>query len=98
MGLAFYVLDCETTGLVARNYYHEIDELGIVRATDRMQLCRNVRCLYPEHANADSLRITNKTYADLEQGLSREEVVAQAEKFFNEDGLTPAHRCIVGHN
>jgi DNA polymerase III epsilon subunit-like protein len=25
-------------------------------------------------------------------------VVEQFEKFLNEDGLTPAHRCIVGHN
>ena len=36
--------------------------------------------------------------ADLERGYDREVVVAECEKFFAEDGLTPAHRCIVAHN
>jgi DNA polymerase III epsilon subunit-like protein len=95
-GLHYYVIDTETTGLKAG--YQEITEVGIIRCTDRMQLWRQVRCLYPERANIDALAVTKKTLADLEKGRSREDVVAECEKFFNEDGLTPAHRCIVAHN
>jgi DNA polymerase III epsilon subunit-like protein len=44
------------------------------------------------------LRITNKTLADLGQGYTKEQVVEECDKFFNEDGLTPVHRCIIAHN
>jgi DNA polymerase III epsilon subunit-like protein len=95
-GLQYYVIDTETNGLKAN--YHEMVEIGIIRATDRVQLWRNIKCQSPERSNFDALAITKKTLADLERGYSREEVVAECEKFFAEDGLTPAHRCIVGHN
>lgn len=95
-GLQFYVIDTETTGLKAN--YHELTEIGIIRYTDRKLLWRNIRCRYPERANFDALAITNKTLLDLQQGYEAEEVVSQCEKFFNEDGLTPAHRCIICHN
>lgn len=36
--------------------------------------------------------------ADLERGMDNFAVVEECEKFFAEDGLTPAHRCIVAHN
>lgn len=96
MGLAYYIIDLETTGL--SSITHEVSEISIIRATDRMQLFRNVKCERPETASFDALRITNKTLADLEKGTNKEQVVEECEKFFAEDGLTPAHRCIVGHN
>lgn len=95
-GLLFYVLDTETTGLKAG--HHEMTEIGIIRATDRVQLWRQIKCDYPERANFDALAITKKTLADLERGLDREAVVAECERFFGEDGATPSHRCIVAHN
>lgn len=95
-GIQYYVIDTETTGLKAG--YHECTEIGIIRCTDRVQLWRQIKCEYPERANFDALKITKKTMADLERGHERTAVVEECEKFFNEDGLTPAHRCIVGHN
>jgi DNA polymerase III epsilon subunit-like protein len=94
--LAYYIIDTETNGL--KSGYHTMTEIGIIRATDRVQLWRNIKCETPERSSFDALAITKKTLADLERGYSREEVVAECEKFFAEDGLTPAHRCIVGHN
>ncbi len=95
-GLQYYVIDTETTGL--KSGYHEITEIGIIRCTDRVQLWRQIKCTYPERANFDALAITKKTMSDLERGYDREAVIAECEKFFAEDGLTPAHRCIVAHN
>ena len=95
-GLHYYIIDTETTGL--KQGYHEMTEIGIIRYTDRVQLWRQIKCVYPERANFDALAITKKTMADLERGYDRDAVVAECEKFFNEDGLTPAHRCIVAHN
>lgn len=95
-GIQYYIIDTETTGLKAD--YHEMTEIGIIRCTDRVQLWRQIKCNYPERANFDALAITKKTMADLERGFDSEAVVAECEKFFEEDGLTPAHRCIVAHN
>lgn len=95
-GLQYYVIDTETTGL--KSGYHEMTEVGIIRCTDRVQLWRQIRCVYPERANFDALAITKKTMADLERGFEKEHVVEECEKFFAEDGLTAAHRCIVAHN
>lgn len=95
-GLQYYVIDTETTGL--KSGYHEVTEIGIIRVTDRVQLWRQIKCIYPERANFDALAITKKTMADLERGYDRDAVVAECEKFFAEDGLTPAHRCIIAHN
>jgi DNA polymerase III epsilon subunit-like protein len=95
-GIKYYVIDTETTGLKAN--YHEITEIGIIRCDDRVQLWRQVKCAYPERANFDALAITKKTMADLEKGHDAATVVNECERFFAEDGLTPAHRCIVAHN
>ncbi len=95
-GINFYIIDTETTGL--KSNYHEITEVGIIRYTDRVQLWRKVKCLYPERASIDALAITKKTMADLESGHEPSKVIEECEKFFSEDGLTPAHRCIVAHN
>jgi DNA polymerase III epsilon subunit-like protein len=96
MSLFYYVIDTETTGLKAG--YNEMTEIGIIRYTDRMQLWRQIRCEYPERANFDALAITKKTMADLEKGHSKEQVVEECTKFFEEDGGNPTHRCIVAHN
>jgi DNA polymerase III epsilon subunit-like protein len=95
-GLQYYIIDTETTGLKA--HYHECTEIGIIRCTDRMQVWRQIRCEYPERANFDALAITKKSMSDLENGYDKMDIVAEANKFFAEDGLTPAHRCIVAHN
>jgi len=94
--LQYYVIDTETTGL--KSGYHEMTEIGIIRCTDRVQLWRQIKAEYPERANFDALAITKKTLADLEKGHTKGEVVEECEKFFNEDGLTSAHRIIIAHN
>lgn len=96
MSLQYYIIDTETTGLKAN--YNEMTEIGIIRCTDRVQLWKQIKCEFPERANFDALAITKKTMADLSRGMDKEAVVEECEKFFNEDGLTPAHRCIVAHN
>lgn len=95
-GLKFYTVDVESTGLSSS--YHEMTEISIVRHSDRVQLTQFIKCDYPERANIDALMITKKTLADLDKGDSKENVVNKINKFLNEDGLTPAHRCFVAHN
>lgn len=94
--IVYYVLDLESTGLSAKD--HEVNEISIIRVKDKVQLTKQVRCEYPERASFDALKITGKTLQDLENGISKEDAVAIVEKFFNQDGLTPNFRCIVGHN
>lgn len=96
MSLKFYIIDTETTGLKAG--YHEMTEIGIIRAEDKVQLWKQVKCVNPERASFDALAITKKTMADLDKGYDAEFIVSECNKFFEEDGLTPAHRCIVAHN
>jgi len=95
-GIQYYIIDTETTGLKAG--YHEMTEIGIIRCTDRVQLWRQIKCINPERASFDALAITKKTLSDIERGYDRDLIVTECEKFFAEDGLTPAHRCIVAHN
>ncbi len=63
-----------------------------------MQLWKKIRAEFPMRSSLDALAVTGKTMADLSQGISKIEAVEAVEKFLNEDGLTPAHRCIVAHN
>lgn len=95
-GLSFYVIDTETNGIKAN--YHEITEIGIIRCSDRVLLWRNLKCRYPERSSYDALNITGKRLEDLYHGHDPAEVISTCEKFFNEDGLTPSHRCIICHN
>lgn len=96
MSLKFYVYDCETTGL--SDSYHEVTEIGIVREDDKVQLYRKLKAEHPERASLEALAVTNKTMADLLQGEDKRKAVEDCNKFFEQDGLTRAHRCIVAHN
>lgn len=96
MSIVYYVIDTETNGLNCK--IHEVNEISIIRCTDRMQLTEFIKCEHPELSSFDALKITGKTLDDLKKGADKESVVEKANKFFEEDGLTPAHRCIVGHN
>lgn len=96
MSLVYYCLDTETSGLKAG--WHEITEISIIRATDRHQLSMFVRPSFPERANWESLEKTQRTMADLYKGEAKLKTILAIEKFLEEDGLTPAHRCIVAHN
>ncbi len=94
--IVYYVLDTETTGL--KSGYNEITEIGIVRFSDMNQLFTQVKCEHPERANYDALAITKKKISDLSKGMKKEDAIDFCEKFFEKDGLTAGHRCIVAHN
>lgn len=96
MAIVYYVIDTETTGL--KHNFHDLVEISIIRYTDRMQISKKVRALKPENASYDALKITGKSMKDLYEGISRTEMVEAVQNFLNDDGLTPAHRCMVAHN
>lgn len=96
MSLIYYVLDCETTGLKAG--WHEITELSIIRCTDRSQLTKQIKSEFPERASDQALQVTGRTLQDIMEGDDKEEVVNLFNKFLEQDGLTPEHRCILAHN
>lgn len=92
----FYILDTETTGL--RQGFHEINQISIIRVTDKFQKTLNVKAEHPNRASPDALRIQGKTIYDLYQGDSKLDAINDIDKFFEEDGQTSEHRCIVAHN
>lgn len=94
--IEYYIIDTETNGL--KENYHEMTEIGIIRVKDRVQLWSQIKCEYPERSSFDALKITNKTISDLSIGKTKEEIVQECNAFFEEDNLTPAHRCIICHN
>jgi len=94
--IQYYVLDSETSGLSTD--IHEMTEISIIRVSDRIQLTEFIKCEHPNSCNADALIKTGRTMEDLNKGKSKEEVVDKVIKFMNEDGLTPAFRCIIAHN
>ena len=73
-------------------------ELSVIRYDDRAQLTRQIKSEYPERANDQSPQITGRTITDIMKGDNREDVVLLFNKFFEQDGLTPEHRCIVAHS
>lgn len=95
-GIQYYIVDTETSGL--RAGFHDLVEISIIRYHDRLQMSKIIKALNPENANYDALQITGKTMKDLYKGIDRSEMVNIVNDFFNMDGLTTAHRCIVGHN
>lgn len=94
--IAYYICDLETTGTSVSK--HEVVEISIIRCSDKVQFTKYIIAEYPENASLDALTITRKTMKDLLVGDPKESVVEQVDKFLNEDGLSPNHRCIVGHN
>ena len=94
--LQFYLIDTETSGLADK--IHEVVQISIIRCSDRHQLSKYIKAEHPETASEEALRITGKTHADLLKGDSKESVVELCDNFFAQDGTTPEHRCIVGHN
>lgn len=93
--ICFYIVDTETTGLDSKK--HEVNEISIIRCSDRVQLTHFIKCDYPERASYDALKVTGKTLADLEKGLSKEEVICKVDKFLSEDNLDSPSRCFIGH-
>ena len=94
--IQYYVIDTETTGLDAK--VHEVTQISIVRCKDKHQLSKYIKAEHPERAAPQALKITNRTVSDLLTGEDCLEVAEFCEKFFEEDGLTPEHRCIIAHN
>lgn len=95
-GLTFYLIDTETTGLLVGT--QEIVEISIIRCADRVQLTRVIKAMNPRAASHDALMITGKTMKDLAQGISKIQAINDVDNFFQQDGLTPAHRCLIAHN
>lgn len=94
--LEYYIIDTETTGLKAG--HNEVTEISIIRCKDRHQLTRRIKAEHPERASDMALEITGLTFEDLLNGDKKEDVVTACETFFNQDGKTPEHRCMVAHN
>lgn len=94
--LKYYVIDTETTGIQAD--FHETIEISIIRCSDRHQLTCQIKADFPERASPKALEVTGKTKEDLFYGDRKEDVVRLCNAFFEQDGATPEHRCIIGHN
>jgi DNA polymerase III epsilon subunit-like protein len=92
----YYILDTETTG--TKTGYHEVTQISICRCSDKLQLNKFIRPLYPERTDPNALKYTGRTMADLDKGETKLEVVNSCKKLFEMDGGTPESRCIVGHN
>ena len=73
-------------------------EISVIRAQDRMQITRQIKCLSPERSSFDALKATGKTLADLEIGISKEQAINDVHKFLELDGANAASRCLIGHN
>jgi DNA polymerase III epsilon subunit-like protein len=95
-GIIYQIIDIESTGL--NSHLHEITEVSVIRASDKVQLFCEVRCEHPENASYDALKITGKTLADLNNGMSKEEMIDRVDRFLAMNGATPASTCIIGHN
>ncbi len=96
MSLQFYIVDTETTGL--NSEVHDIIQISVIRAEDKMQLSRNLKAVNPHMASPQALAITNKTHEDLLLGMDHTAAVELFDNFLKEDGLTPKHRVLIAHN
>ncbi len=94
--IIYYLIDLETSGLNLKT--NETTQVSIIRCSDRHQLTKYIKAEHPETASDEALRITKRTRADLLKGDAKEFVVDACDRFFAEDGATPEHRCMVGHN
>lgn len=96
MGLNYYILDTETTGLAID--FHEINQLSVMRVIDQEQLSLQIKVKKPDVYNTAALEIQGITPQDLKQGIPIEEAIDMVDAFLQDDGQTKAHRCIVAHN
>lgn len=96
MAIHYYTVDTETTGL--SKDLNEIFQISIIRCSDRHQLSRRIKVENLDTVNQRALEVTNTKMSDLLFGDKKEDVVSECESFFAQDGATPEHRCIVGHN
>jgi DNA polymerase III epsilon subunit-like protein len=95
-GIKFNLIDIESSGL--RAGFHDLVEISVIRYDDRTQITRQVKAENPNNASFDALLITGKTIEDLKKGIHSKQMIEDVNGFFDSDGLTPPHRCIVGHN
>lgn len=96
MGLIFYVIDTETTGL--KLDYHEMNQISIIRASDKSQITEDIKVKFPNNANFQALEIQNKTKTDLKKGLPLQTVVEKIDEWIKSDGEKQAARCMIAHN
>lgn len=96
MSIQYYVLDTETTGL--KPGWNEINQLSIIRDSDKFQKTFHIKVKHPERASAEALAIQKISKADLYKGQDIEDVIKEVDKFLLEDNLNPESRCIIGHN
>lgn len=96
MGILFYILDTEVTGLAVD--VHEINQLSVRRVEDGEQLNLQIKVKKPHVYNPQALEVQGITPGDLRIGVSIEEAIESVDLFLNEDGKTKAHRCIIAHN
>lgn len=94
--LQYYILDTETTGLKAG--YHEINQIAIIRVATEEEFTAKIRCRFPNRASPQALEIQGVTKQSLILGEDPEPVVDRIDQFFEQDGKTSEHRCIVAHN
>jgi DNA polymerase III epsilon subunit-like protein len=92
----YYILDTETTGLKAG--FHEINEISVLRVSDKKQVNGSIAVDFPNRANYQALQIQGKTFNDLKNGEDKYVVLKRIHDFIEEDGSSPEHRCIVAHN
>ena len=96
MGLYFYVLDTETSGLSID--FHEINQISVLRVSDQEQVSLQIKVKRPNVYDINALAIQGISPGDLKIGVPLEEAVESIDMFLAEDGKTKAHRCIVAHN
>ena len=94
--IEYYVSDIETTGF--KDGFHEITEVCFIRCSDLHELHRFVKIKHPQRVSPRALTATGRTMADLKKGEPFDKVVSQVDNFFNQDGKTARHRCIITHN
>jgi len=96
MALSYYILDSETCGLKCG--WHEVNQVSIIRVTDKFQKTINIKVDYPERADSRALEIQGKTRYDLKKGIHRSEAIVEIEEFIAEDGFAPNARVVAAHN
>jgi DNA polymerase III epsilon subunit-like protein len=94
--IIYYVLDTETTGLKVG--YHEVNQISVMRLDTGDQITVDIAVAHPERASAQALQVQGKSVLEISSGIKAVAATQKVNEFFNKDGHTPAHRCIVGHN